>query len=104
MRMSNRWMRSSFVYLLIIIAILAIFFTFFSRPGAGAEVSISEVVAMAKSGRVQTILVDGDSLSVKTKDGQAFTSRKEAGSSVLETLGDSGVESGVDVQVRGSSG
>ena len=30
--MSSRWMRNSFVYLLIIVAVIAIFFTLFSEP------------------------------------------------------------------------
>ena len=102
--MSNRWMKNSFVYLLIIVAIIAIFFTFFPGRGSGTEVSISEVVSMAQSGRLQTIVVDGNSLSIRARDGQEFSSRKEDGASVLEILRDAGVESGVDVEVRGSSG
>ena len=102
--MSKRWMKNSFVYLLIIVAIIAIFFTFFPGRGSGTEVSISEVVSMAQSGRLQTIVVDGNSLSIRARDGQEFSSRKEDGASVLEILRDAGVESGVDVEVRGSSG
>ena len=102
--MSNRWMKNSFVYLLIIVAIIAIFFTFFPGRGSGTEVSISEVVSMAQSGRLQTIVVDGNSLSIRARDGQEFSSRKEDGASVLEILRDAGVDSGVDVEVRGSSG
>ena len=97
-------MKNSFVYLLIIVAIIAIFFTFFPGRGSGTEVSISEVVSMAQSGRLQTIVVDGNSLSIRARDGQEFSSRKEDGASVLEILRDAGVESGVDVEVRGSSG
>ena len=97
-------MKNSFVYLLIIVAIIAIFFTFFPGRGSGTEVSISEVVGMAQSGRLQTIVVDGNSLSIRARDGQEFSSRKEDGASVLEILRDAGVESGVDVEVRGSSG
>ncbi|MCZ6614474.1 MAG: ATP-dependent zinc metalloprotease FtsH [Chloroflexi bacterium] len=103
--MRNRWMKNSFVYLLIIVAIIAIFFTFFPGRGSGTEVSISEVVAMAQSGRLQSIAVDGNSLSVLTRDGQEFSSRKEDGASVLEMLRDAGVDaSAVEVEVRGSSG
>ena len=102
--MSKRWMKNSFVYLLIIVAIIAIFFTFFPGRGSSTEVSISEVVSMAQSGRLQTIVVDGNSLSIRARDGQEFSSRKENGASVLEILRDAGVESGVDVEVRGSSG
>ena len=103
--MNNRWMKNSFVYLLIVVAIIAIFFTFFPGRGSSTEVSISEVVAMAQSGRLQTIVIDGNSLSIRTRDGQELSSRKEEGASVLEMLRDAGVESVVvEVEVRGSSG
>ncbi len=97
-------MKSSFVYLLIIVAVIAIFFTFFRGPGASTEVSINEVISMAKSNRVDSIIVNGDSLRIKTKDGPEFSSRKEPGTSIFEMLRDAGVESGVEVQVQGSSG
>ena len=102
--MSNRWMRNSFVYLLIIVAVLAIFFNLFRGSGGATEVPISEVIAMAKAGRVNVITVDGNSLEIATREGTKLSSRKEEGSSVLEMLRDEGIESGVEVKVRGSGG
>ena len=102
--MGNRWMKSSFVYLLIIVAVIAIFFRFFPSAGGATEIPISEVIAMAKSGQVETITVDGDSLRITVDGGSEFTSRKESGASVLELLREAGVEDGVEVKVRGSGG
>ena len=102
--MGNRWMKSSFVYLLIIVAVIAIFFRFFPSAGGATEIPISEVIAMAKSGQVETITVENDSLRIKVEGGSEFTSRKEKGSSVLELLREAGVEEGVEVKVRGSGG
>ena len=102
--MGNRWMKSSFVYLLIIVAVIAIFFRFFPSAGGAKEIPISEVIAMAKSGQVETITVDGDSLRISVDGGSEFTSRKESGASVLELLREAGVEDGVEVKVRGSGG
>ena len=59
---------------------------------------------MAKSGQVETITVENDSLRIKVEGGSEFTSRKERGSSVLELLREAGVEEGVEVKVRGSGG
>ena len=47
--MNSRWMRNSFIYLLIIVAVVAIFFTLFSEPlGGSREIPISEVITMEK--------------------------------------------------------
>ena len=52
--MNPRLMRNSFIYLLIIVAVLAIFFTLFSNPlGGSSEIPISEVVNMAARGDVE---------------------------------------------------
>ena len=106
--MSSRWMRNSFIYLLIIVAVLAIFFNIFSAPlGGDSEIPISQVISMAAKGRVDSIVVKGDKLTVTTTVGDSFTSRKEAGASVVEILERSGVDpvaSNLDVTVKGSSG
>ena len=55
-------MRSSFIYLIIIVAIVAIVFTLF-QPSYGTEdIDISEVITMAKATpiQIQEIEVDGD--------------------------------------------
>ena len=63
--MSSRWMRNSFIYLLIAVAVIAILFTLFSRPlGDAGEISINEVVALTARGDVSLIEVDGDRLSI----------------------------------------
>ena len=107
-RMSSRWMRNSVIYLLIVVAVIAIFFTLFSEPlGGSREIPISQVVQMAASGQVKSIDVRGDKLDVTTTAGESFTSRKESGASVVEVLESSGINvltSRIDIAVRGSSG
>ena len=104
--MGSRWMRNSFIYLLLIVALVAIVFTFFSGSlGGSNELSINEVITMASRGQVQGIEVKGDSLTVTTFSGETFESRKEAGSSVVEMLRDAQVDlSRVNVTVKGSGG
>ena len=104
--MGSRWMRNSFLYLLLIVALVAIVFTFFSgNLGGSNELSINEVITMAGRGQVQSIEVKGDSLTVTTFSGESFESRKEAGSSIVQMLNDAQVDlSRVNVTVRGSGG
>ena len=106
--MRSRRMRNSFIYLLIIVAVIAILFTLFSRPlGGSQEISITEVVALTARGDVRLIEVDGDNLTIETVTGEILTSRKEEGSSIVELLERAGVDpvtTKVDVVVRGSSG
>ena len=104
--MSYRWMRNSFIYLLLIVALVAIVFTFFSGSlGGSNELSINEVITMASRGQVERIEVKGDSLTVTTFSGETYESRKESGSSIVEILREAEVDpSRVDVIVKGSGG
>ena len=91
--MGSRWMRNSFVYLLILVAVIAIVVAFF-RPSSGSSQKhdISTVIANAKAAQVDRIEVNGDNLKVKLNDGTTYSSRKESSESVREILQDSGVE------------
>ena len=106
--MNSRWMRNSFIYLLLIVAVIAIFFTLFSGPlGSSGEIPISQVISMAARGELDYIEVNGDKLTVTTRRQETFTSRKEKGSSIVESLENSGVDpvaSNVQIFVKGSSG
>ncbi len=87
-------MRSSFIYLIIIVAIVAIVFTLF-QPSYGTEdIDLSEVITMAKATpiQIQEIEVDGDKLTITGTDGTRYESRKEPGSSIIEILAENGVE------------
>ena len=106
--MKTRWMRSSFIYLLILVAVVAIFYTFFSGSmGGGNEIPITEVVSLAASGDVDLIEVDKDTLTVSLTNGNVYTSRKEDGASIVESLARAGVDpvaSNIRVVVKGSGG
>ena len=106
--MKTRWMRSSFIYLLILVAVVAIFYTFFSGSmGNSNEIPITEVVSLAASGDVDLIEVDKDRLTVSLTNGNVYTSRKEDGASIVESLARAGVDpvaSNIRVVVKGSGG
>ena len=105
--MNTKWLRNGFIYLLIVVAVIAIFYTLFGNEGGSSERSISEVIAMAKQRQIDTIEIRGDKLTAYTTRGETLTSRKEGGASLLELLTDAGVDpygSNPTVVVKGSSG
>ncbi len=106
--MSSRWMRNSFIYLLIIVAVIAIFFTLFSEPlGGSREIPISQVIDMVAGSSVESIEVNGDELTITSTSGETFTSRKEEGASVVEMLQNAGIDplaNRANIAVQGSSG
>ena len=101
-------MRNSFIYLLIVVAVIAIFFTLFSDPlGGSEEISISELVRMTAASQLETIEVSGDNITAVSTAGDTFTSRKEEGSSIFDLLAAAGVDplaNRVEITVGGSSG
>jgi len=106
--MNSRLMRNSFIYLLIIVAVLAIFFTLFSDPlGGSREIPISDVISMTAGGDIDRIEVNGDRLTLYTNIGETLTSRKETGSSIVKILEKAGISplaSNVQIEIKGSSG
>jgi cell division protease FtsH len=106
-------MRNSFVYLLVIIGGIVIFYTLLPSFSGRGEESVTTVIAMAKSGDIREIEVDGKKLTVYpktvTKGGEeSFISRVGNDTDVVSLLLDSGVQvgppSGVEVSFKGSSG
>ena len=106
--MNFRSMRNTVIYLLIIVAAIAIFFTLFAEPlGSSRDVPISQAIDMARRGDLESIEVSGDKLEITTLRGEMLTSRKEEGASVVELLEQAGIDlaaSKLDVTIKGSSG
>ena len=105
---SNRWMRNGFVYLLVIIGIIVIFYTLLPSFGGSSEKPVSQVIAMAKSGDIREIQVDGNKLTVYPNSGEQYTSRISGETDIVGLLTESGVElgtpGGLEVSFKGSSG
>ena len=103
--MSRRWMRNSLIYLLIVVAVITVFFLFFdSGPLDGApEIPISEVVSIAENPGNDTVRieVDGDNLTIR-KGASTFVSRKEPGASIVELLDQVGARENVSIEVKES--
>jgi cell division protease FtsH len=108
--MSSRWLRNGFIYLLILVAVVAIVYSFFGRSEGIESKEFSQVIADARADRISSIEVSGDSLTVERKDGTEYKSRKEAGSSLVELLDAQGVDVGepggikIDIKKQGGFG
>jgi cell division protease FtsH len=106
--MSSRWLRNGFIYLLILVAVVAIVYSLFRRSDSVESKDISTVIADAKAGRIERIVVSDDSLTVEPKTGPEYKSRKENDSSVVDLLRAEGVAvggpDGVQVEVKKPSG
>ncbi len=106
--MNSRWLRNGFIYLLILVAVVAIVFSFLG--GRGKDIpskGFSQVISDARDGRVDKITVDGDNLTVELVGGDKYKARKEGGSSIVEILKDNNVpvggSDGVEVSVKSPS-
>jgi cell division protease FtsH len=66
----TKWLKNSFIYLLIIVALIALFLSFFPTGGnkQTSQMSLSEVIQLAKQGDIKRITVQGDTLIVQRTD------------------------------------
>jgi cell division protease FtsH len=92
---SNQWLRNGLIYLLIFVAVVALFFQIVQQPRQPNPVPISKVAQSVQAGQVKSISANGTTLSVKYKDGglTETTSKSSRDISVEETLKNLGVAS-----------
>ena len=106
--MGSRWLRNGFVYLLILVAVVAIVYSFFGRSEGLEEENITKVFTDAKAGRIDEIVVSGDTLTIKNEGQDLYKAQKEQGTSLVELLRDEGVDvgaaNGIDVVVKSGGG
>jgi cell division protease FtsH len=100
--MGSRWMRNTFIYLLIVVAVVAIVWSFLgSKSPTSQTIDISQVITMVRDGEVKSIDVSGDNLTVTPNDGSTtYKSRKESGSDVYTIFHNAGL---TDQQLQGVS-
>ncbi|HEY3117428.1 MAG TPA: AAA family ATPase, partial [Chloroflexota bacterium] len=91
--MSNkRWLRNSFVYLILLAAIGALIVVAFPQSGEReATISLSAVAKDLQDETVTRVVVIEDRLQIDYADGRHALSRKEPGSSITSQLRDYGV-------------
>ena len=107
--MNQRWVRNSFIYLLILVAVVAVFYTLLRPSSSGTDVTITALInkISAEQGAIKEVVVDGDNVTLETLSGEKFKARKEKDVSVFELLERANIpisgESAVPVKVKQSS-
>jgi len=105
--MYGRWLRNSFIYLLILVAIVAIVFTLL--PGGGPsdeEKSPQHLITAVKTDQVDKIDVDGDTVRYKLDDADpTYKFEKEKGETVGDILDRGGIplEDHPTIDIKGPS-
>jgi len=95
---STNWLRNGFVYLLILVAVVALFFSFFSQGSSNSnKIDIAQLAQWVKDGDVEAIEVSGEQVRVKRfgRD-EWYVTHKEPTVGLTQTLRDFGV-SGEDL-------
>jgi len=85
--------KNSIVYLLILLAVVALIFSIFSGPRDSNEVDITTVAESIKTGSVEKLSIQEDEVAVEYRQSgeNEERSRKEVGVSLFKTLDDLGV-------------
>lgn len=85
--------QTNFVYLLILIAIVAMVFMNINQDSAKAIIPINEVATEIRNGNVEKIAVDENAVTITLKSGIEKISTKESSTSLVEQLTSYGVTS-----------
>jgi cell division protease FtsH len=107
--MYGRWLRNSFIYLLILVAIVAIVFTVFASSSSGTvDESLDKFISHVKAGEITKVDVNSDTLTYKLKgEDTSYTAKMESGDTVRGILVDAGIKPGdanyPDVNIKGDS-
>ena len=109
---SNRWLRNSLVYVLIVIGVIVILYTLIPSFGDNNELALTEVITKAKNQEISEIIVDGEKLIIIPRitegaGGTRFTSRIGADTDLLIVLDNNGVDigsGGLKVTFKGAGG
>src|SRR3972149_6167219 len=91
--MYGRWLRNSFIYLLILVAIVAIVFTLLPGGSSTVDRPLTEFIAEAKAGNIENVDVDGTTLKYTLQnEEQTYKAKMEEGDTARQVLQDAGIE------------
>ncbi|MHB8646689.1 MAG: ATP-dependent zinc metalloprotease FtsH [Thermomicrobiales bacterium] len=89
----NKWLKNSLVYLIIIVAVIALWFTVVQSPGGNKSEDIGTVITDVRGGRVAKITTTNGSSNaeVEYRDSTKKNVRLPDNSSIYEILKDNGI-------------
>jgi len=113
----SRWLRNGFIYLLILVAVIAIVFAFFNNGEDHPKKNFGEVIQEASENKIQEIVVDGRNLTVtsavekdESGDPVVYSSKMGENTDIEGLLLEKGVAlqrtpaGGVNLEYKDSSG
>ncbi|HID34587.1 MAG TPA: cell division protein FtsH, partial [Anaerolineae bacterium] len=90
--LKQNWTRNAFVYILILVAAIALFLGVDPMTDAGPkEMDMSTLAAKINAGEVRSIVIRDNNLTITLKNKDIYRSYKDEGASLLETLRAMGV-------------
>jgi cell division protease FtsH len=106
--MNSRWVRGGLIWILILVAAVALLFNFTFRPSPRPEVSLNKLAGYVKNSEVKKIVVQGDDITITKRAGPPEeSSRKESRVGIVESLKNLGVTQdelrGVEIEVQNPS-
>ena len=107
--MRPKWFSNAFIYLIIFVAVIAIFFTLFSSSDAPEETDLTTIISMARTEQISKIIIDGDRLLVtpRTSPDRLLVATKEPGTSIFDIFAAAGIdpaERSIQIQVKSTGG
>ena len=107
--MRKKWVGNAFIYLIIFVAVIAIFFTLFSSGDNAEEADLTTILSLADNEEISKIVVDGDRLiaTPKNNPNRPLTAMKEPGTSIFEILQAAGInplEKSIQIEAKTSGG
>ena len=107
--MGNKWFGNAFIYLIIFVAVIAIFFTLFSSGDNAEETDLSTMLALAENEQISRIVVDGDRLTITPRNSpnQLLKATKEPGTSIFDIFAAADInptEKSIQIEVQRSGG
>src|SRR5947209_11960558 len=90
----NKWLKNSLVYLIIIVAVIAHWFTVVQSPGGNKTTEIGLVVTAVRANQVAKVTTTNGSSNaeVEYRDGTKKNVRLPDNSSIYEILKDNGIQ------------
>ena len=99
--MKSGWMRSSLIYIIILVAAVVLLYQFFPTTQKPAEIGLDEAIAMSQNGEIAEITVDDDELLITTTEGTKL--KTAIGILTLVELQELGLNlEGVDYEIKPS--
>ena len=93
--MRSTWPKNAFVYLLILVASVALFYSFLAPVESAREIDLNKVAQFVQQGRVERLAFTSDgNMTIEVREGTqttTYTSRKEPNVGIGETLINLGV-------------